>query len=213
MFDIRLTIGGLFTLNGVIVTVAGVFVSDAGMEKAEGVNINLWTGLAMPALGLFFPGWTKPRPVRIPPHGLPRCVCCVCCVLKRRTGPRARSRRPAPAPGPAAPSARPAPPPPAGSRPQLHQDPLHMRTGGARRDAHAGGDQPGVLTLGDPHQHLDLARREHPQQPLSLVVRLRRRIQQLGEGPCNSPGATAASPARAFTMARSTPSMRSSCRT
>ncbi|MEU0696120.1 hypothetical protein ABZ349_19305 [Streptomyces niveus] len=67
LFDIRLIIGGLFTLYGVIVTVAGVFVSDADMEKAEGVNINLWTGLAMLALGLFFLGWMKLRPTQIPP--------------------------------------------------------------------------------------------------------------------------------------------------
>lgn len=67
LFDIRLIIGGLFTLYGVIVTVAGVFVSDADMEKAEGVNINLWTGLAMLALGLFFLGWMKLRPTEIPP--------------------------------------------------------------------------------------------------------------------------------------------------
>lgn len=67
LFDIRLIIGGLFTLYGVIVTVAGVFASDADMKKAEGVNINLWTGLAMLALGLFFLGWMKLRPTEIPP--------------------------------------------------------------------------------------------------------------------------------------------------
>ncbi|MET9551416.1 hypothetical protein [Streptomyces sp. NPDC006645] len=71
LFDIRLIIGGLFTLYGVIVTVAGILVSDADMKKAEGVNINLWTGLAMLALGLFFLGWMKLRPTEIPPPTAP----------------------------------------------------------------------------------------------------------------------------------------------
>ncbi|MET9108426.1 hypothetical protein [Streptomyces zhihengii] len=62
LFDIRRIIGGLFTLYGVIVTTAGVFASDADLEKAEGVNINLWTGLGMLALGLFFLAWFALRP-------------------------------------------------------------------------------------------------------------------------------------------------------
>ncbi|MFF3289040.1 hypothetical protein [Streptomyces sp. NPDC003023] len=67
LFDIRRIIGGLFTLYGVIVTAAGVFASDADLKKAEGVNINLWTGLGMLALGLFFLVWLKLRPTTPPP--------------------------------------------------------------------------------------------------------------------------------------------------
>ncbi|MFD6417373.1 hypothetical protein [Streptomyces sp. NPDC060194] len=66
LFDIRRIIGGLFTLYGVIVTIAGVFASDADLKKAENVNINLWTGLAMLALGLFFLIWLKLRPTAAP---------------------------------------------------------------------------------------------------------------------------------------------------
>lgn len=66
LFDIRRIIGGLFTLYGVIVTAAGVFASDADLEKAEGVNINLWTGLGMLALGLFFLAWFALRPGTAP---------------------------------------------------------------------------------------------------------------------------------------------------
>ena len=66
LFDIRLIIGGLFTLYGIIVTVAGVFASDADLKKAQDVNINLWTGLGMLALGLFFLGWLKLRPTAPP---------------------------------------------------------------------------------------------------------------------------------------------------
>ncbi|MFI6893792.1 hypothetical protein ACIBM4_06755 [Streptomyces sp. NPDC050256] len=66
LFDIRTIIGGLFVVYGVIVTIAGINPSDADLKKAEGVHINLWTGLAMLALGLFFLGWMKLRPVQPP---------------------------------------------------------------------------------------------------------------------------------------------------
>ncbi|SDL05296.1 hypothetical protein [Streptomyces indicus] len=66
LFDIRRIIGGLFVVYGVIVTIAGISPSDADLEKAEGVNINLWTGLGMLALGLFFLVWLKLRPTAPP---------------------------------------------------------------------------------------------------------------------------------------------------
>ncbi|MGI5195537.1 hypothetical protein ACQEVY_18115 [Streptomyces sp. CA-288835] len=67
LFDIRRIIGGLFMIYGVIVTIAGLTVSDADLDKAEGVNINLWTGLGMLALGLFFLVWLKLNPTPPPP--------------------------------------------------------------------------------------------------------------------------------------------------
>ncbi|KAB1986367.1 hypothetical protein [Streptomyces triticiradicis] len=66
LFDIRRIIGGLFVIYGVIVTVAGITVSDADLAKAGGVNINLWTGLGMLALGLFFLAWLWLRPLPAP---------------------------------------------------------------------------------------------------------------------------------------------------
>ncbi|WP_328748062.1 hypothetical protein OHT57_21350 [Streptomyces sp. NBC_00285] len=68
IFDLRRIIGGLFVLYGVIVTIAGINPSDATLDKAEGVNINLWTGLAMLALGIFFLTWLKLRPMAPPPE-------------------------------------------------------------------------------------------------------------------------------------------------
>ncbi|MBA2806772.1 hypothetical protein E0500_004715 [Streptomyces sp. KM273126] len=64
LFDVRRIIGGLFSLYGVIVTLAGLTASEADLDKAEGVNINLWTGLGMLALGLFFLGWLRLRPMK-----------------------------------------------------------------------------------------------------------------------------------------------------
>ncbi|MGN5635852.1 hypothetical protein [Streptomyces sp. AC154] len=70
LFDIRRIIGGLFVVYGVIVTIAGISPSDADLKKAEGVHINLWTGLAMLVLGLFFLVWLKLRPAQ-PPAAAP----------------------------------------------------------------------------------------------------------------------------------------------
>ncbi|WP_086869835.1 hypothetical protein [Streptomyces viridochromogenes] len=67
LFDIRRIIGGLFVVYGVIVTIAGITDDDAAIDKAEGVNINLWTGLGMLLLGLFFLAWLKLRPSAPPP--------------------------------------------------------------------------------------------------------------------------------------------------
>ncbi|MFF3452174.1 hypothetical protein ACFYXJ_34105 [Streptomyces sp. NPDC002667] len=68
LFDIRRIIGGLFVVYGVIVTIAGITVSDADLAKAGGININLWTGLGMLALGLFFLAWLwlRPLPATVP---------------------------------------------------------------------------------------------------------------------------------------------------
>jgi hypothetical protein len=73
LFDIRRIIGGLFVVYGVIVTIAGITASDSDIDKAQGININLWTGIGMLALGLFFLIWlrlspTPPPPTR-PEHG------------------------------------------------------------------------------------------------------------------------------------------------
>lgn len=66
LFDIRRIIGGLFVVYGVIVTVAGITASDADLKKAEDINVNLWTGLGMLALGLFFLVWLWLRPIAPP---------------------------------------------------------------------------------------------------------------------------------------------------
>jgi hypothetical protein len=66
LFDIRTIIGGLFVIYGIIVTIAGITVSDANLAKADGVNINLWTGLGMLALGIFFVVWLWLRPLSLP---------------------------------------------------------------------------------------------------------------------------------------------------
>jgi hypothetical protein len=63
LFDLRTIIGGLFTFYGVFLTILGIFDSQAHIDKAAGVRINLWTGLAMLALGLAFLTWMWLRPL------------------------------------------------------------------------------------------------------------------------------------------------------
>jgi hypothetical protein len=63
LFDVRRFIGGLFVLYGVILFVLGVGASDADVDKAAGVNVNLWTGLAMLLVGAIFLAWAFTRPL------------------------------------------------------------------------------------------------------------------------------------------------------
>jgi hypothetical protein len=66
LFDVRRVIGGLFVVYGVIVTLLGIFDTSAEINKAEGVRINLWMGLAMLALGGFFLLWLRLSPTEVP---------------------------------------------------------------------------------------------------------------------------------------------------
>ena len=63
LFDVRRFIGGIFVIYGVILTVLGIGATDADIEKAAGVNVNLWTGLAMLAVGILFLVWAFTRPL------------------------------------------------------------------------------------------------------------------------------------------------------
>ncbi|MEW2144527.1 hypothetical protein AB0869_17125 [Micromonospora vinacea] len=66
LFDIRRVIGGLFVAYGIIVTLIGIFDSRAEIDKAEGVRINLWAGLAMLVFGLLMLLWQWLRPAEAP---------------------------------------------------------------------------------------------------------------------------------------------------
>jgi xanthine/uracil/vitamin C permease (AzgA family) len=62
-FDIRRIIGGVFLVYGVILTVVGIIGSDEVKNKAAGINVNLWTGLAMLVVGAMMVAWALMRPV------------------------------------------------------------------------------------------------------------------------------------------------------
>jgi len=63
LFDLRRIIGGLFLIYGVILTVLGLTDTQAEIQKAAGVRINLWTGLAMIAVAIIFLIWAFTRPL------------------------------------------------------------------------------------------------------------------------------------------------------
>lgn len=58
IFDLRMFIGSLFVIYGVIVTLQGLTASRADIAKAAGINLSLWTGLLMLATGAIFVAWT-----------------------------------------------------------------------------------------------------------------------------------------------------------
>ncbi len=66
LFDIRVLIGGLFTVYGIMLIVAGLFTSDSQLKKASDININLWLGIGMLVLGLLFLVWWRVNPLKLP---------------------------------------------------------------------------------------------------------------------------------------------------
>ena len=69
LFDVRRIIGGLFVVYGLLVGAIGLFDSPEQIDKAQGVNINLWAGLAMLVLGALFLLWQWLRPAEVPSGG------------------------------------------------------------------------------------------------------------------------------------------------
>ncbi|MDT0545862.1 MULTISPECIES: hypothetical protein [Streptomyces] len=66
LFDVRRIIGALFVIYGILVTIAGITVSEADLKKAQNININLWTGVSMLVVGLLFLLWLRLRPTAAP---------------------------------------------------------------------------------------------------------------------------------------------------
>jgi hypothetical protein len=54
MVDIRIPIGMMFTIVGILISIFGIFtMSDAGMyQKSLGINVNLIMGILMLVFGL-----------------------------------------------------------------------------------------------------------------------------------------------------------------
>ena len=66
-FDVRTIIGSLLGLYGVVLTVMGLFAtSQEELARADGVNLNLWTGLALLATAAVFLVWVRLRPLVVP---------------------------------------------------------------------------------------------------------------------------------------------------
>lgn len=66
-FDIRVIIGALIGLYGIVLTLLGLFgTSEADLARGDGLNINLWAGLGMLVAGVVFITWARLRPIVVP---------------------------------------------------------------------------------------------------------------------------------------------------
>ena len=62
LFDLRIMIGGLFTLYGVLLIIYSFFTSEAEIQRSAGIDINLWLGIGMLILGILFLIWARVNP-------------------------------------------------------------------------------------------------------------------------------------------------------
>jgi amino acid transporter len=65
-FDIRVVIALLVGIYGVVLTVLGIIADPAEVDKADGININLWGGIAMLVFAALFVVWARVRPIVVP---------------------------------------------------------------------------------------------------------------------------------------------------
>ena len=63
LFDLRRIIGGVFLMWGILLTILGITESDAEIEKAAGININLYAGLGMLVVAIIFLLWAFTHPL------------------------------------------------------------------------------------------------------------------------------------------------------
>jgi hypothetical protein len=67
VFDIRVVIGLLLGIYGLVLTIYGlVATSEDDLAKADGTNLNLWTGIALLVAAVVFVVWARVRPVLVP---------------------------------------------------------------------------------------------------------------------------------------------------
>lgn len=72
VFDIRTFIALLIGIYGVVLVVLGIFASsDRDLDRAGGVNVNLWAGVGMVVVAALFQGWAMWRPIMVPDQDEP----------------------------------------------------------------------------------------------------------------------------------------------
>jgi amino acid transporter len=65
-FDIRVVIALLIAIYGLMLTILGIIANPAEVNKADGININLWGGIAMLVFAAVFVVWARLRPIVVP---------------------------------------------------------------------------------------------------------------------------------------------------
>jgi len=73
LFDIRNIIGALLGLYGVILLVVGlVDTSQHEIDRAGGINANVWVGIVLLVIGVLFIVWARTRPIVVDEEELAR---------------------------------------------------------------------------------------------------------------------------------------------
>jgi len=65
-FDIRVVIAALIAIYGLVLTILGIIADPKEVDKAAGININLWGGIAMLVFAALFVLWARLRPIAVP---------------------------------------------------------------------------------------------------------------------------------------------------
>lgn len=66
-FDIRFIIAALIGTYGIVLVLLGIFNNtQAELDRADGLNINLWAGLGMIVVAAAFALWAKVKPIVVP---------------------------------------------------------------------------------------------------------------------------------------------------
>jgi hypothetical protein len=67
VFDIRAVIGLLLGIYGAVLLVTAIVgTTQADLAKADGVNVNLYTGIGLLVAAAVFFAWARLRPVLVP---------------------------------------------------------------------------------------------------------------------------------------------------
>ena len=66
LFDMRVIIGALLGIYGIITLLAGLFVADEAIDRADGLNINVVAGIGMLVTAALFILWARLRPIVVP---------------------------------------------------------------------------------------------------------------------------------------------------
>lgn len=66
LFDMRVIIGALLGIYGIITLLAGLFVADEAIDRADGLNINVVAGIGMIVTAALFVLWARLRPIVVP---------------------------------------------------------------------------------------------------------------------------------------------------
>ena len=67
--ELRMIIAILFAVYGVVCLIWSAFTTQQELQKAAGINVNLWTGIGMLVVGALFFAWAVLKPLTVEESG------------------------------------------------------------------------------------------------------------------------------------------------